>query len=222
MDIGINEWFDANPMENELISESWDSAEINLNQSTESNQQVDDNDNNALNISSLIDVIKHNWKVYANLMAVFFISYIGVYGLSDRHTMNNTSSSNFLERNGYVLVQVSYYLGNFIGRGTLHFFKFRYLSVPSLLSIGCVGGIYYMVYTEMDNVLVLVGVVLVLAISLGTNICQGMNLLIEDEKTQSKNKEVAIVMSSVLVDLAQVAGFVCCLLFATFVMPYSK
>ena len=61
-----------------------------------------------------------------------------------------------------------------------------------------------------------------LGISLGGMISHGMNKLIEDEKTQAKNKEVAIVMSSVLVDFGQIAGLVTCILFATYVMPYSN
>ena len=155
-----------------------------------------------------------------NFLILYSFKYISVSALADRSTMKLKKSDIFYERNAFMIMQVFLNIGAFTGQASLFCFVSKRIDIFTWCSgiITIIFG-YQTVYGVSIPVMSFIIMFLIGWLS-GVSKCQGYYQLQENPDIKFENKEVAIVLASVIADIAIIISYTAAILVSVYLMPY--
>ena len=190
-----------------------------LNSNNVSNER--ENNNNPLGFESISDIFKNSGRVFLNLFLVYIFKYVSISGLSDRNTMEDTSSTNFLISNAYLFIQLIYNLGVFLGKSSLYCFTMGSIDIFTVASAILAGVMAWITFKEIEMLEISLTLMFLIGWVSGVSKSQAYNIFQENKEIKHENREVAVVLASVLTDISIVFSYGSSILFSVYLFPYK-
>ena len=209
-----------NPLLSEKEKEDLEKQEDSMDSSNKSDS--DDNDNNSsFSMDSIADVLRNIWRVLLNFFVLYIFKYVSISGIADRSTMKLSNSEIFLERNAYMLIQVFYNFGIFFGKSSLFCFETKKIDILTW-AIAIVTSIFAFLTVNGISIPILsFNLIFMIGWISGVSKSQGYNLIQENRGIKPENREVALVLASVLADTSIIISYSASILVSVYLMPYE-